>query len=234
MGALSLVGFFLSLLLLPPVHSERVIRRERRPAALKQLARNPNVTGLFAFRFAYTACIGIIWGFLPVLASVELTLSSTTIGFLVMLGIFISGAIQLPMGYLADRLSREGMVIVGGLMVSGAVLFFAWADRVQELVWASIVFGVGGGICMPAIMATAVVIGDATAAMGSVMALLTVAHSAGILAGSMLAGVMMDLFKLRAVFPFGALLMLLGIAAFFTAGRIRHPRPADKPPHKLP
>jgi MFS family permease len=61
-------------------------------------------------------------------------------------------------------------------------------------------------------MATAVIIGDRTAAMGSVMAWLTVAHSMGMLAGSMLAGIMMDFFRLRAAFPVGAAMMLLGLA----------------------
>jgi MFS family permease len=89
------------------------------------------------------------------------------------------------------------------------------------MVAASVIFGVGGGICMPALMATAVLMGDKTDAMGSVMALLTVAHSMGMLAGSMLAGLMMDLFRLRAAFPLGTALMLFGIVAFAYATRLR-------------
>ena len=83
---------------------------------------------------------------------------------------------------------------------------------------------------MPALMATAVLIGDKTGAMGSVMALLTVAHSMGILAGSMLAGLMMDLFRLRAAFPLGTALMLVGIAAFAFATRFRQVPPTSSVP----
>ena len=233
MGGLSLVGFLLSLVFLPPVRSERVVRRGIQPVGWKQLARNREIAGLFFFRFAYTACIGIIWGFLPVLADTELALSSTTIGFLVMLGIFVSGIIQLPMGYVADRLNKKSMVIFGGALVSGAILSYLWADQVSEMVLASVMFGVGGGICMPALMATAVLIGDKTGAMGSVMALLTVAHSMGILAGSMLAGVMMDLFRLRAAFPLGTALMLAGIVAFTYATRFRQEPPASGAPGQV-
>ena len=233
MGGLSLVGFLLSLVFLPPVRSERVVRRGIQPAGWKQLARNREIAGLFFFRFAYTACIGIIWGFLPVLADTELALSSTTIGFLVMLGIFVSGIIQLPMGYVADRLNKRSMVIFGGALVSGAILSYFWADQVSEMVLASVMFGVGGGICMPALMATAVLIGDKTGAMGSVMALLTVAHSMGILAGSMLAGVMMDLFQLRAAFPLGTALMLAGIVAFTYAPRFRQEPPTSGAPGQV-
>jgi MFS family permease len=230
MGGLSLIGFFLSLAFLPPVRSERVVKRGKQPTGLKQLAQDREIAGLFFFRFAYTACIGIIWGFLPVLANAELALSSTTIGFLVMLGIFVSGIIQLPMGYVADRLNKKLMVIFGGTLVSGAILSYLWADNVSEMILASVMFGVGGGICMPALMATAVLVGDKTEAMGSVMALLTVAHSLGMLAGSMLAGLMMDLFRLRAVFPMGTGLMLVGIVAFAYANRLRQEPPISGAP----
>jgi MFS transporter, DHA1 family, multidrug resistance protein len=233
MGGLSLIGFFLSLFLLPPVCSERVVRRAREPTGWQQLMRNRELAGLFFFRLAYTACIGIIWGFLPVLADAELALSSTSTGFLVMLGIFVSGIIQLPMGYVADRLNKKLMVILGGALISGAILSYFWADKIEEMVLASVMFGIGGGICMPALMATAVLVGEKNEAMGSVMALLTVAHSMGMLAGSMLAGLMMDLFRLRAAFPLGAALMILGIAAFAYATRQRQKPPTGVTPAQM-
>jgi predicted MFS family arabinose efflux permease len=57
--------------------------------------------------------------------------------------------------------------------------------------------------------------------MGSVMAVMTVAHSAGMLAGSVLAGVMMDLFSLRMVFPVGAAVVAVCSGVFYlrSAGR---------------
>jgi predicted MFS family arabinose efflux permease len=52
--------------------------------------------------------------------------------------------------------------------------------------------------------------------MGSVMALLTVAHSLGMLIGSVLAGIMMDWFELRQAFVLGALIMASGTTLFLT------------------
>ena len=83
-------------------------------------------TGLFFFRLAYTACIGIIWGFLPVLGAGELSLSSSSIGILVMLAIFVSGIIHVPMGYLADRINKKLMVVSGGL-IAGLGLGLIWS-----------------------------------------------------------------------------------------------------------
>ena len=220
MGALSFIGFLLTQFFLPPRHREKMVQQRRPPARWRIIIRDPEIAGLFVFRFAYTSCIGIIWGFVPVLADEALSLSSTAIGFLVMTGICVSGLIHLPMGYLADRIDRRMMVSMGGMIVSGSVLYFWWADSFYAMLMASLFFGIGGGIAMPAIMAIAVMKGDRSAAMGSVMSILTVAHSLGMLAGAMLAGMMMDFFRLRLAFPLGAVLMFGGIVVYSICARI--------------
>jgi predicted MFS family arabinose efflux permease len=50
--------------------------------------------------------------------------------------------------------------------------------------------------------------------MGSVMAILTLAHALGMLCGSLLGGLMMDVFQLRAAFPLGAAVMAVTVAVF--------------------
>ena len=82
-------------------------------------------------------------------------------------------------------------------------------------------------------MATAVMSGEKNQAMGSVMALLTMGHSLGMLAGSMGAGVMMELFQLRAAFPLGAVLMILGTLTFLFSTARRRPAGPGKPLPKL-
>ncbi|MHC4458763.1 MAG: MFS transporter [Planctomycetota bacterium] len=215
MGFLAFMAFLLSLILLPPTRTERVVQSTQAPAEWKQLIRDRDIAGLFVFRLAYTACIGILWGFLPVMGDAELSLSSSSIGILIMLGVFISGISQVPMGYLADRINKKLMVVSGGLIICFAILTFAWAASFRDMALASFFFGIGGGICMPALMALAVIIGNKTDAMGSVMALMTVGHSLGMLVGAMLAGLMMDLFQLRQVFPLGTVIMGLGVGLFF-------------------
>ena len=233
MGGLSLWGFLLSLLLLPATADEHVIRRGKLPVRWMQLVMDREVAGLFFFRFAYTLCIGVIWGFLPVLADAELALPSAAIGFLVMLGIFISGMLHIPMGWVSDRMNKKVLIVAGGLLVSYAVWSFTHAGSLPDMVLASALFGVGGGICMPALMAITVVSGEKNRAMGSVMALLTMAHSLGMLFGSMAAGMMMDLFQLRAAFPLGAVLMAAGTIVFLTTTIRRRTPPSDELPSKL-
>jgi len=214
MGILSLVGFGLSLVFLPPVAEEHTVKKGRPPVAWSKILKDRTIIGLSVFRLVYTACIGIIWGFLPVLADTEFSISASSIGILVMMGVSVSGAIQVPMGWVADRVNRKAMVVVGGLVVTASVYSFVHATGFHYLFWASVVFGIGGGISMPALMAAAVLRGSHIDAMGSVMSLLTAAHSLGMLVGSVLAGVLMDLFQLRQAFYFGSMAMAVGTVLF--------------------
>ena len=100
-------------------------------------------------------------------ADMEFAASSSAIGLLVMLGVFISGLIHVPMGYLADRISKKLIVTAGGLLISYAIFSFEWAVRIEDLVVATVLFGLGGGISMPALMAMVVLKGNRINAMGS-------------------------------------------------------------------
>ncbi|MCD4805931.1 MAG: MFS transporter [Desulfobacterales bacterium] len=215
MGILAFLGFSLCLFLLPPTKSERAVSRKKEVVSWKKLLRDKDLAGLFLFRFAYAACVGVVWGFLPVLADSEFHLSSSYIGILVMLGVFIAGVMQTPMGYMADRFNKRIMILIGGFIMAFAILLFNWADGFGDLFIANVLIGIGGGIAMPALMALSVLKGNTTKAMGSVMGIITMAHSSGMLTGSLVAGLMMDMFQLRHAFSFGSLIMILGTGLFF-------------------
>jgi MFS transporter, DHA1 family, multidrug resistance protein len=223
MGAMALVGCLLAILLLPPTRFEQVVTQQKKPLDWKYLVTDRDIPALFIFRFTYTACIGILWGFLPVYADMEFSLSTGDIGILLMLGVFISGIVHLPMGALADRFNKIALVAIGGIIVAYAVFSFQWANGFRDLFIASVLFGIGGGISGPALMALAIIAGNRTGAMGSVMALLTMAHSLGMLTGSLLAGIIMDIAHLRLAFSYGAAIMGIGLV-FFCAKSIYNAR----------
>jgi MFS family permease len=210
MGGLTFLGFLLSCCLLPPTRSEHVVSSQATPVAWTILLQDSQIIGLFGFRFAHAACIGIIWGFLPVMAALDFSMSSASIGTLVTLGVLVSGAVHVPAGYLSDRVSKFLLMVIGGIIISVAVLFFQWSRGFWDMFWINVAFGIGGGISTPALMALAVMKGTRARAMGSVISLMTMAHSLGMLAGSLMAGWMMDVLQLRSVFPLGALLMGCG------------------------
>jgi len=219
MGALALAAFCLSFLCLPPRSGEYIVVSGYRPIPWRQLLFDRMVVSLFFFRLVYATCIGIIWGFLPVYGDMRFSLSGAAIGILVMLGVFVSGLFHMPMGWLADRIDKRLMVMIGGLVAAVATLLLALAHGFWDLFAANVVFGIGGGISMPALMALAVISGNRREAMGSVMSLITVAHSMGMLFGSLCGGIIMDSFQLRHAFSVGAGIMLLGVCFFLFGTR---------------
>jgi MFS family permease len=216
MGILALMGFVACAWLLPPASAEFQQRQLAAPSGWRHLLRDPKLTSLFVFRFAYVVCVGIIWAFVPLYAAFKLSLSSASIGLIITLGIASAGLLNTPMGILADRVNRTLLVGTGGVVAAAGILAFQMADSRATFIIASVLFGAGGGICMPALMALAAEKGNRSDAMASVMALMTVAHSFGMLAGALLGGFLMDLFSLRWVFSAGAIAMVLGILFFVT------------------
>jgi MFS family permease len=209
MGLLSLLSFAFCMVLLPPTRNEPAAHLRASSTPWKWLLKDRGIIGLALFRWSHAASIGIVWGFLPILADRDFGLSSATIGVLVMLGVLVSGLMHLPMGLVADRVDKHRLMVAGGtLLCLGMVMFYTAASK-AGLFAASIMIGVGGGIAMPALMALAVVKGSRNTAMGSVMSLITMAHSLGMLCGATLAGVIMDLLSLRMAFPAGAALVAM-------------------------
>ncbi|MBW1704885.1 MAG: MFS transporter [Deltaproteobacteria bacterium] len=216
MGALVLFGFLICLFFLPRETRSGIEASVSSKKAMSylELIKTPSVFSLFAFRTCFTTCIGITWTFLPFLASTSMGLSSSAIGVLVMVNVFIAGLFQAPMGYLADRFSKKILVTAGGIIAVVSILYINRASSFGELVLANGFLGLAGGISFPAIMALGVIEGRRTAAMGSLMGLLALGHSLGMLIGPLLAGVLIDLFSLGTIFIAGAIIMGGGILVF--------------------
>jgi len=217
MGVLTLSGFFLCLLLLPN-ETEQIKKNLSHPVEPPQylkLIKEPGIFSLFAYRACFTSSIGIIWAFLPLFASTKLDLSSSIIGMVVAINVLISGIFQTPMGFLADRLNKKLLIITGGILAIISIFYISAASSFEELLLANGFFGLAGGISIPAVMALGVIEGRRIDAMGSMMGLLTMAHSLGMLTGPILAGILLDLFSFNSIFIFGIITMAAGTTIFF-------------------
>jgi MFS family permease len=221
MGAFTLLGFALCALLLPSEkgHEEGQASIPKKPIRYLRLIKEPAVFSLFTFRLCFTAGIGFIWAFLPLLASTRLHLNSSTIGFVLMISVLVSGLFQVPMGFLADRFSKKLLIVLGGILGALSLYLVQVASTFGELFLASGLFGLAGGISFPALMALGVIEGRRAGAMGSIMGLLAMAHSLGMLAGPLLAGVIIDLFSFTIVFIIGTLILMTGSSIFVAMHR---------------
>jgi len=217
MGVLAFASFLAALMFLPSTKKEQNRKKRKDQVFWHQLIKNRDLIGLFSYRFAYTSCIGIIWGFLPVYADANFQLSHTEIGILIMLGVFISGLFHIPMGYLADRVDRNIMVVSGGVIVAFSIFSMELAYNFWGLFFINCLFGIGGGISMPAVTASAVIQGKKMHVMGAVMAFMTMAHSLGMMSGALLAGIVMEFHRLQTSFYIGGWIIIVSLIIFFCA-----------------
>ena len=216
MGTFAFLGFLLCLLFLPPESRQagKNAPVSKKTVPYLELMKIPSVFSLFAFRACFTICIAITWTFIPFMASTRFALSSSAIGVVVMLNVLVAGLLQVPMGYLADRVSKKFLVTAGGILGIIAVLSLNKACSFGELALANGFLGLAGGISLPAVMALGVIEGRRSEAMGPMMGLLAMAHSLGMLVGPLLAGILIDLFSFGAIFILGAVILGAGTILF--------------------
>jgi DHA1 family multidrug resistance protein-like MFS transporter len=214
MGALAVVAFLFSYCLLPKNDLGYTSKETKKPESWLKILSNKTILGLFIFRLTYTTCVGVVWCFLPLFGATKFGLNSSQTGTLVMIMVLVGGILHTPMGYVADRVSRPFLTITGGLIITASMAAAGWADGFGFLMVTSVFFGLGGGIALPAVSAMAVIEGKKETALGSVMSLLTIAHSLGMLIGSLIAGLTMDYLELAYAFPVGAALMMAGIMGY--------------------
>jgi predicted MFS family arabinose efflux permease len=187
---------------------------KKRSVSYLSLFKNASFSPLFAFRACFTTGVAITWTFIPLLASIRLDLSSSAIGVVVMVHVFVAGSLQIPMGYLADRLNKNFMVTAGGILGVASVFYLNTASSFGEFILANGLLGLAGGISVPAIMALGVIGGRNSDAMGGMMGFLALSHSVGMFLGPLLGGLLIDLFSFEAVFSLGAAIIGAGTIVF--------------------
>ncbi len=95
------------------------------------------------------------------------------------------------------------------------MLSFEWSTGFGGLFLASVLFGLGGGIAMPAHMAIAVMKGDHTAAMGLRHGAYDNGPQHGDVGRCVVGGDIDGLYQLRLAFTSGSVIMVVGVGLFW-------------------
>jgi len=214
MGILAFISAAIAVFMLPDSKKEISSCIENNTISWKLLIKDNDINTYCIFRFSYAAAIGAVCSFLPIFAVSELNINHASTGVLVMIGILICGISNTPMGMLADKLDRRFMVVLGGIISVTALMSYAWADDFSGVFTAGLIFGLGGGIAAPALMALVIDKGKNESVLGSVNGLLAMSHSFGMMTGALCGGIIMGILGVRYVFLFNGLLMLMGVFSF--------------------
>jgi MFS family permease len=132
---------------------------------------------------------------------------------------FASAALQPFTGRLADRVNRRVLVVVGIAFTALMLALVGAAHHVVPVMALLVGMGIGQSFSFVASSAMQVVAGRRVG-MGTVIGLGSAGNGAGILAGALLAGLIVDLYSLDAAFYFGGAAMVVGLPLFWwlTAG----------------
>jgi DHA1 family multidrug resistance protein-like MFS transporter len=213
MGILSALSLLLIAVTLPADHSPaKRLPDEQRPRAiipLRQIARNDRVKAILA----YVATRGF-WRqgfntFYPLFAVSMLGWSASEVGY-IMSGYFIAGGLfQIPFGFMADRWPRNPQIILGSFAAPLMLLLIPFMRSFAGVM--AVVFSIGmlSAFSRASILAIRTELGR-THGMATLAGLHGSAFASGQMVGPVVCGVVVDVFGLSAVFPFGSLIGCLG------------------------
>lgn len=186
-----------------------------------RIMRHPYVQALFLVRVTLAFAMGASFTFVALFLEEELAATATMVGLVLAAQQTTSGVMQPFSGLLADRLNRRLLVMIGASFVAAGYLMAGFVDS-YWLIVVAFMFGVGVGSSISNVAAQAITVDIGRGlGMATMMAIQSMAFGSGVLAGSMITGLVNDAYGVRAVFVAGAGVILGGAALFLvrTAGQ---------------
>jgi len=212
MSCLTAISFLISFFLLPDIINSNEINRTK-PVSFKKIINNKIIKGLFLFRVINAMGRGGVMSFLPIFAS-KIHITSTQIGTIISVNIFLTALLQRPFGKLADKYNKLYLVLIGSTIGALALLCVALANNFWMLMFISSFMGIGGAISMPAATAITVKLGQ-NVGMGTSMGLFNTAMSIGMILAPLISGAVMDILGLIYIFYVAGIISLFGTFVFY-------------------
>jgi len=212
MTALIALSLILTILFLPSSIKSPTL--ERKSVPLAKIIANRRLLAALIYRVINAMGRGSIMGFLAVFAVQNLGISYSLVGLILAMGIFINSFLQTPFGVLADRFNRVLLVVLGTLLASLGYFYLAHTHEALDLMTARFLVSLGGAFSLPAMTAIVAEEGKKMGA-GSTMGVLNTGMSLGQIAGSLISGLIMDLYGIQFAFIIGGLLGIITIPIFY-------------------
>ena len=226
MSALTAASLVLIITLLPPQRSDREIRPS--PGlltTLQRMLRNSRVVGMLLPRIGSMIVMIPTMAFLPILMDTSMGATGVEIGIVIAARTIVTAGLQFPFGKIADRYNKVVLILTGCFIISAGVFLMPFAVDFLQLVWLSVLIGIGEALIWPTLGAIAVEEGHQYG-QGSMMGVFNMAMSLGVLIGSLVAGSLTDLIGLEYAFYVTAI--ILAVSAVVGSLLIARSGPAQK------
>jgi MFS transporter, DHA1 family, multidrug resistance protein len=216
----------LSLLLVLAALPESLSRQaaEKKTVSFMGLITSRTVLGLFSYRLALEMAWGIWVSFIAVLADRMFGLGPSLTGILLTANVGISAVLMMPFGRVADRANKRLIIVIGGIGAAVSIAITPLATGFGFLLALSILAGTVTAAEFPASSAMAVEEGRRYG-MGSTMALMNMATSAGMVVGPLLGGGIMEAAGVNTTYYAAGGVLLTGVACFVLLTRWRRGQP---------
>ncbi len=211
MGGLALFTCILVMIFIPQDLKSHGPKSNVNNYSIKKMLANRTVMGIFLMRFFAASGQGAVYTFLPILA-LQLNLTSSQVGVILTVNIFIIAFLQRSCGNLADRVNPKYLVIIGTFASGLAVLGMPFIEGFMMILILNILMGAANGLSLPGGLVITGQLGR-TMGMASLMSITDAAWSLGMIVSPILSGIILDIFGISYIFIIGSLLILTGGAA---------------------
>ncbi len=208
---------FALLLVAALMPSQSAIRRTDEEIAaiapVRDMFRDFRVLALFAFNFTFGLGIGAVMTFIAIFMNDVLLASATMVGLVVGSRAVLSSVFQPIFGRLADRVPRQHMVAISGVLLAVATAAIPLSPTVTALLVVFLLLGLAESAAMPASMAITTDLGRVYG-YGTLMGVTNAILVFGLLAGSLGSSVVEIQWGVDNVFRAAALIMGLLVVVF--------------------
>jgi MFS family permease len=204
-----------------PRHSPAELRRRAGEPArhenvtFKEAAKERLVMAVTLYMGLQSLAYGAILSFLALRLEDSLHASPVAIGAAFATQDLTGGLAQPMLGRLADRFDRRILVVIGLTGNAAWMVYLGFAPAYILVVLRLFLMGAGNGLAGVSASALQVVAGRKVG-MGTVLGLGSASNGLGIVIGSVVAGVLVDMFATSAAFVFAGALTLAGVPVFLT------------------
>ena len=175
---------------------------------------DPILPALFAQRVGFSFAFGSAFSFLAIYLEDEIGATATMVGFVLAGQELLGGALQPAFGPIADRYNRRLLVTIGGVVVAAGYVTLALTTE-YLLILAAFVGGAGLGTALMGVSSMAIQVDvGRRLGMATTMSLASTGFAAGVLIGSLAAGLIADSAGTEYVFLTAAGAVLLGTVVF--------------------
>jgi MFS transporter, DHA1 family, multidrug resistance protein len=208
MAGFSLLALIMSLVALPEISPKKAVR-----PSIKAVILHRSLHGPVLYQLMYALANGTFMVFLPVLAIMNMAISSTQVGMIILVSVLTTPIFQHFFSRVSDQFARYRLITIGVGMVGVSLLIVPVIHSFAAYLAAALIMGIGRGISLPAMFAQVTIAGREIG-QGSASGIVHMSQAVGLIIAPLLSGAVMDIAGISMVFYNAGMISILCMVIF--------------------